>query len=123
MDEHAKDLREFLSDPAFHGGLHVVNSRKRKIIAHGAMQRKVQASSDSLENQIVSVDYLREPLRYALNPTLITRRLHHAIGGFDGRRLAFNMGEYGGDLGDFHLHLTFQHRHTVVSLAKRHVFV
>ncbi len=114
MNQHTEEFGRRLLEMDFQFGLDIVDASQRQIVREGAMAGDVKAASHFLDLDVVGInDFWKLPGR-RLEVALEAGVAEHLVAGFDGGRLAFDMGEDVGDFGHVAAHISFEFRHLIV---------
>ena len=131
VDEEAADFGAVEFEGVFERGDDLVDAGHGKIVGQGAVAVDLDAVTaavvcrmrDAGDEDVVDVEDLGEGLSGAAEADFELAVAFEGFGTFDGGGFAFDVGEDGGDLGDFAANLGFKLGDEGVGSAEGHVLV
>src|SRR5579859_4105467 len=122
MDQNLEQFRGFLFEADFERRRDVMDAGERQIVGHGAVAGHIDFVAHAFDLHVMQVEDFRKFTHYGPQLLLQHRVALHAAAGLDGGRLAFNVGEYGGDFRNLTAHLGLNLRDLIVGLLEAESF-
>ena len=123
VDEEAADFRDFELEGVFEGGNDLVDAAHGELVRHGAVAGDLEAVVMARDGDVVDVQDLGEGECGVAEGGFEVAIAIEGGGALDGGGFGFDVGEDGGDGGNFAAHLGFQAGDDVVCGAEREGFV
>ena len=123
VDQNAEEFGGVLFEADFERGLDVVDAGEGHVVADGDVAGDVKASANALEHELVRVNNFGGFGSDGAEAAFERGILNDLLARLDGGRLAFDVGEDGGDLGDFGTDLVFESGHLIVRIFHGEPFV